>query len=135
MQAIPPNISLNLLLETITPVSSAKDLGLLLDSHLTYDCHISEQVSSCMSKLCQINRVNLLIYLLIYLLLKYKITLHPIIHTTRLENDQSYAITQCAIKICLTLHFIEPKQGRERCDIEEQNFGTAWKANLKIFQQ
>ena len=58
MQAIPPDISLNLLGETITPVSSAKDLDVFLDSHLTYDFHITKLVSSCMSTLCQINRVK-----------------------------------------------------------------------------
>ena len=58
MQTIPPDISLNLLGETITPVSSAKDLGVFLDSHLTYDFHITKLVSSCMSTLCQINRVK-----------------------------------------------------------------------------
>ena len=58
MQTIPPDISLNLLGETITPVSSAKDLGVFLDSHLTCDFHITKLVSSCMSTLCQINRVK-----------------------------------------------------------------------------
>ena len=38
------------------PFSSAKDLGVTLDSHLIYDCHIAKLVSSCMTKLCQINR-------------------------------------------------------------------------------
>ena len=42
----------------LEPVASAKDLGVTLDSHLTYDCHISNVVSSCMAKLCQINRVK-----------------------------------------------------------------------------
>ena len=36
----------------LEPVASAKDLGVTLDSHLTYDCHISNVVSSCMAKLC-----------------------------------------------------------------------------------
>ena len=40
------------------PVASAKDLSVTLDSRLTYDCHISNVVSSCMAKLCQINRVK-----------------------------------------------------------------------------
>ena len=35
-----------------------KDLGVTLDSHLKYDTHITELVSSCLSKLCQINRVR-----------------------------------------------------------------------------
>ena len=44
--------------KSLEPVASAKDLDVTLDSHLTYDCHISNVVSSCMAKLCQINRVN-----------------------------------------------------------------------------
>ena len=44
--------------KSLEPVASAKDLGVTLDSHLTYDCYISNVVSSCMAKLCQINRVK-----------------------------------------------------------------------------
>ena len=44
--------------EVITPTTNAKDLGLTLDSYLTYDYHIKNVVSSCMAKLCQINRVK-----------------------------------------------------------------------------
>jgi hypothetical protein len=44
--------------EEITPTTNAKDLGLTLDSYLTYDYHIKNVVSSCMAKLCQINRVQ-----------------------------------------------------------------------------
>ncbi|CAB3979205.1 Hypothetical predicted protein [Paramuricea clavata] len=43
--------------EEITPITNAKDLGLTLDSYLTYDYHI-KNVVSCMAKLCQVNRVN-----------------------------------------------------------------------------
>ena len=41
-----------------TPVSSAKDLGIILNNNLTYDQHIYQLTSSCMTKLCQINRVK-----------------------------------------------------------------------------
>ena len=50
IKQLPP---INLLGEIIGPVISAKDLGVLIDSHLTFDFHIAEVVSSC-----QINRVN-----------------------------------------------------------------------------
>ena len=43
--------------KSLEPVASAKDLGVTLDSH-TYDCHISNVVSSCMAKLCQIKWVK-----------------------------------------------------------------------------
>jgi hypothetical protein len=39
-------------------VDSAKDLGVTLDRHLNYDKHVSLLVSSCMNKLCQINRAK-----------------------------------------------------------------------------
>ena len=42
----------------LEPVDFAKDLGLLMDSHLSYDKHISNLVSSCLYILCQINRVK-----------------------------------------------------------------------------
>ena len=39
-------------------VESARDLGVYIDLHLTYDTHISHLVSSCLTKLVQINRVK-----------------------------------------------------------------------------
>ena len=42
----------------LTPVDSARDLGVIIDSHLTYDSHISYLVSSRFPKLVQINRVK-----------------------------------------------------------------------------
>ena len=39
----------------LTSLTSAKDLGMILDSHPTYDNHISQFVSSCLAKLVQIN--------------------------------------------------------------------------------
>ena len=44
--------------KTLKPVDSAKYLGVTLDSHLTYTSHISNLFSTCISKLCQINRVK-----------------------------------------------------------------------------
>ena len=40
------------------PVNSIKDLGVILDSNLTYNDHIASTVSICMSCLGQINRVK-----------------------------------------------------------------------------
>ena len=51
-------ISISFLGKEITPVSSAKDLGIILDNNLTYDQHIHQLTSLCMTKLCQINRVK-----------------------------------------------------------------------------
>ena len=41
-----------------TPSPSAGDLGLQVDSNLSYDEHVIQTVSSCIRSLCQINRVK-----------------------------------------------------------------------------
>ena len=43
---------------TLKPAASAKDLGVFLDPHLTYDHSISKRVSSCFSKRYKVNRVK-----------------------------------------------------------------------------
>ena len=58
LRRLPSEISISFLGKEITPVSSAKDLGIILDNNLTYDQHIHQLTSSCMTKLCQINRVK-----------------------------------------------------------------------------
>ena len=42
----------------LTTAKSAKDLGVILDSNLTYDDHVTKTVSTCMSRLGQINQVK-----------------------------------------------------------------------------
>ena len=49
---------LTLLGKKVTPSTVAKDLGVTLDSNLSFDEHILSTVSSCMSRLGQINRVK-----------------------------------------------------------------------------
>ena len=39
-------------------VDSAKDLGVVLDSQLSFNEHINSLVSSLMSKLCMVNRIS-----------------------------------------------------------------------------
>ena len=56
--SLPTDFKLDFLGKQITPSSSGKDLGVVIDSHLTYDDHIDSIVSSCMGKLCQISRVK-----------------------------------------------------------------------------
>lgn len=58
MSRLPANLSVSFLGKTLEPVTSAKDLGVILDPHLTYDEHTSKLASSCLSKLRQINRVK-----------------------------------------------------------------------------
>ena len=42
----------------LVPATTAKDLGVIMDPNLTFDNHVLETVSSCMSRLAQINRVK-----------------------------------------------------------------------------
>ena len=58
LSTLPEDFHVTLLSKEIYPVSSAKDLGIMLDKSLTYDDHIAEVVSKCVATLCQINRVK-----------------------------------------------------------------------------
>ena len=58
LNRLPQNLSMSFLGATLKPVASAKDLGVILDPHLTYDHRISNTVSSRFSKLYQVNRVK-----------------------------------------------------------------------------
>ena len=46
--------------QALVPVSSVKDLGIVLDSHLTFNEHVTCLTSSLLSTLCQISRVRYL---------------------------------------------------------------------------
>ena len=52
------NFTVSFIGKTLMAVESARDLGVYIDLHLTYDTHISHLVSSCLAKLVQINRVK-----------------------------------------------------------------------------
>ena len=58
MNQLESPVHINLMGENLTPVTEVKDLGMRLDSHLTYDKHIQALSSSCISKLRQIGRVK-----------------------------------------------------------------------------
>ena len=49
---------LSLLGKDISPVQSARDLGVSLDPNLTFDNHITTSVPECIARLAQINRVK-----------------------------------------------------------------------------
>ena len=49
---------LTLLGKDISPVQSARDLGVILDPNLTFDNHIMTSVSECIAHLAQINQVK-----------------------------------------------------------------------------
>ena len=53
-----PHFTVPFLGQELTPASSAKDLGIILDSNLTFTEHISTVPSSLLSSLCQISRVR-----------------------------------------------------------------------------
>ena len=48
------DFKLDFLGKQITPSSSGKDLGVVIDSHLTYDDHIDSIVSSCMENFAKL---------------------------------------------------------------------------------
>ena len=52
-----PDVIASFLGQQLIPESSAKDLGVILDSSLTFSSHISSLSSSLLSTLCQISRV------------------------------------------------------------------------------
>ena len=58
MTAKVSDFRLFLLGKELEPVKAARDLAVTLDSNLTYNEHIVSTVSSCMSRLGQINRVK-----------------------------------------------------------------------------
>ena len=52
------SFSITLFDKEITPVPVVKDLGVLLDTRLSYNQHITEIASKCLFKLYQINRIK-----------------------------------------------------------------------------
>ena len=55
LQRLPADFHVTLLGKKVTPSPSARDLGLQVDSTLSYDEHVTQTVSSCIGSLCQIN--------------------------------------------------------------------------------
>jgi hypothetical protein len=53
-----PEFRLSLLGKELTPAATVKDLGVTFDPILSFDKHILSTVSSCKSRLCQINRAK-----------------------------------------------------------------------------
>ena len=55
---VPKSFRVTLLSKEILQSCSAKDLGVIMDSHLSFDEHVAEIVSKYKGCLCQINRVK-----------------------------------------------------------------------------
>ena len=58
LACVPKGFGVTLLSKEILPSCSAKDLGVIVDSHLSFDEHVTEVVFKCIGSLCQINRVK-----------------------------------------------------------------------------
>ena len=58
LKKVPDGFCVTLLEKELSPVPSAKDLGVHVDETLCYDEHITNTVSACIARLCQINRVK-----------------------------------------------------------------------------
>ena len=52
------DFNLSLFGKDLVPATTAKDLVVIMDPNLTFSNHVLETVSSCMSRLAQINRVK-----------------------------------------------------------------------------
>ena len=55
LQRLPADFHVTLLGRKVTLSPSARDLGLQVDSTLSYDKHVFQTVCSCIGSLCQIN--------------------------------------------------------------------------------
>ena len=55
---VPEGFGVTLLGKEILPSRSAKDLGVIVDSRLSFDEHVTEVVSKCTGSLWQISRVK-----------------------------------------------------------------------------
>ena len=53
-----PDVTVPFLGQELKPVASAKDLGIILDSNLNFNDHVTSLSSSLLSTLCQVNRVR-----------------------------------------------------------------------------
>ena len=53
-----PDIKVPFLGQELVPVPAVKDLGIILDSNLTFNNHVNSLTSSLISTLCQISRVR-----------------------------------------------------------------------------
>ncbi len=58
LHKLPENFHVTLLGKKITPAISVRDLGIQLDSLMSFDEHIDVTTSTCVASLCQINRVK-----------------------------------------------------------------------------
>ena len=58
LAGLPKGFGVSLLSKEILHSCFAKDFGVITDSHLSFDEHVTEVVSKRIGRLCQINRVK-----------------------------------------------------------------------------
>ena len=58
MRTLPSIPPVKLLGKEIVPVTVAKDLGVMIDSSLSYNEHVIKTVSNCIYRLIRINRIK-----------------------------------------------------------------------------
>ena len=58
MRILPTFPPVKLLGKEIKPATVAKDLGVMIDSSLNYNEHVTKTVSNCMHRLIRINRIK-----------------------------------------------------------------------------
>ncbi len=99
LQQLETRPKLKFIAKTLIPVTEVKDLGITLDSYLTYNEHIQALSSSCLSKLGQISRVKHIFD---------ESTLAKIIDTLVISKI-NYCASVCASEGCLNMTiFLQP---------------------------
>ena len=108
-------LHLSLLGKELTPAKSAKDLGVILDPNLTYEDHTTKSVSTCMSRLGQINRVKhvldmdtLTIVVNCVVFSKLFYCSYVWINTTESNLDKVQKVQHFACRRAFRLHLVSP---------------------------
>ena len=58
LEKVPSNFKASRLGKDLLPVPTAKDLGFVIDSCLSFNEHVTQKVSKCIASLSQINRMK-----------------------------------------------------------------------------
>ena len=86
-----PSFSITLFDKELTPVPVVKDLGVLLDTCLSYNEHITNTASNCLLKLKQINRIKHLLDRKTLLLVINSFVFSKLLHCSTVWRNTSYS--------------------------------------------
>lgn len=89
VRTLPVELSITLLGKKIDPVPVAKDLGVIIDSCLNYNEHITKTSSSCIYKLIMINRIKHLLDKKTLLLLIHSFVLTKLFYCSTVWSNTS----------------------------------------------